>query len=222
VGYLALTFFALVVVVPQLVLPVVAAPQPVAELDHAAAVALYAQAIADELKLGRRTRLVVNDAAQFIRERPLCPRDGKLSDFSIGHRLAVVEAVIYYREHWDGRDGTPGAVGGEMIPLTSRILAVADAWSGLTASNSPELTHPQALNQIEARAGMHFDPHVVEAAVKLVREQRLGLPGDVAYQPRVQQLGFSDLAGRAVVLVGHLLKPARAGELGPLPSRRLI
>jgi HD-GYP domain-containing protein (c-di-GMP phosphodiesterase class II) len=55
-----------------------------------------------------------------------------------------------------------------MIPLTSRILAVADAWAHLTAGGYPRLTHAQALGLLEARAGLHFDPAVVAVAARLV------------------------------------------------------
>jgi hypothetical protein len=222
IGLLAFTVFALVVVVPQLFLPALIAQRPVSQLDHHDAVALYAQAIADELRLGRGTRLVLKDAAQFIRERPLCPRDGRLSDPGTGHRLAIVEAVLYYREHWDGVGGKPGAVGGEMIPLESRILAVADAWSGLTAAGSPGLTHSQALNQLEARAGMHFDPRIVRAATGVVERQRLGMPAATAYQPRLHHLALPEFARSASAYLGELLTPAPVPRgLEPLPSRRL-
>jgi HD domain-containing protein len=202
-GVLALGLFALTVQVPQLLLPVLMRARPVAELDHVAAVRLYALAIADVLDLGYRKCQVLKDSAQFIRERPLVPRSGDLSNLSTGHRLALVEAVLYYREHWDGRGGKPGAFGGELIPTTSRVLAVADAWAGLTAKNSPQLSHAQALHQLESRAGMHFDPAVVAAAAQVVADERLGLPAKVALQPRLHRLPLPRLAGRLGVAAAH-------------------
>jgi HD domain-containing protein len=188
VGILALGLFAAVVVVPQLVLPALVRPRPVAELPHTEAVALYAQAIGDVMGMGRAERLVLKDAAHFMRERQLAPRRGDLSDFSDGHRLALVEAVLFHREHWDGSGGTPGAVGGEMIPVASRVLAVADAWAGLTALKSPRLTHVQALNQLEQRAGLHFDPHVVIAARVVVHREFADRGERSAYQPSLRRV----------------------------------
>jgi hypothetical protein len=204
IGVLALGLFAMIVVVPQTVLPALLKPQPVAALTHPQAVALYADAIADVMRLHRKSRRVLKDAAQYIRVRPLCPRDGKLSDLSVGHRLALVEAVLYYRDHWDGSGGRPGGVGGEMIPLESRILAVADAWSGLTARQSPQLTHAQALNQLEARAGLHFDPAVVAAAARVIESERLGLPEQTAFQPRLHRMPAAQLARQLAILSGQL------------------
>jgi hypothetical protein len=182
-GVLALGLFSLVVMVPQMLLPRLLKPRPVHELGHSEAVALYAQAIGRALGFPRSDRLVLKDAACYMRERQLRPRDGDLSNFSDEHRVALVEAVLFHREHWDSADGFPGAVGGEMIPLLSRVLAVADAWAGLTARESPRLDHQQALNQLEARAGLHFDPRIVTAAADVVASDNLALGTGVAYQP---------------------------------------
>jgi HD domain-containing protein len=198
VGILALGLFALAVQVPQLVIPALMRPRPVSELDHTGAVSLYALAIADVLDLGYRKCQVLKDAAQFMRERPMVPRDGHLSNLSAEHRLALVEAVLYYREHWDGEGGKPGAFGGDLIPLSSRILAVADAWAGLTSKNSPQLSHAQAMHQLEARAGMHFDPAIVAAASQVVADEHLGLPARIAYQPKIHRLPLPRAAGRAL------------------------
>jgi hypothetical protein len=204
VGILALALFALTVQVPQLALPALLRSRPVAELDHTGAVQVYALAIADVLDLGYRKCQVLKDAGQFIRERPLVPRHGELSNFSSEHRLALVEAVLYYREHWDGKGGKPGAFGGELIPLTSRVLAVADAWAGLTSKDSPQLTHAQAMHQLESRAGMHFDPAIVAAAVQVVEDERLGMPARVALQPRLHKLPLPRVAGRLGVAAARL------------------
>jgi hypothetical protein len=198
IGILALALFALAVQVPQIVIPALMRTRPVSELDHTGAVRLYAAAMADVLDLGYRKCQVLKDASQFLRERPLVPRDGQLSNGSTAHRLALVEAVLYYREHWDGVGGKPGAFGGDLIPLTSRILAVADAWAGLTSKGSPQLSHFQALNQLEARAGMHFDPAVVAAAAQVVADEQLGLPARIAYQPKLHRLPLPRVAGRVL------------------------
>jgi hypothetical protein len=183
IGVLALSLFALIVMVPQMLLPVLLRPRPVHDLDQAEAVALYAQAIGRQLRLPRDDRLVLRDAAHYMRERQLRPRDGNLSNYSEKHRAALVEAVLFCREHWDGTDGVPGAVGGEMIPLLSRVLAVANAWAGLTAKGSPQLNHSQALNQLEARAGLHFDPRIVSAAERVIASESFAIGSGVAYQP---------------------------------------
>jgi hypothetical protein len=204
IGVLAFAAFALITIVPQAVIPLLLKRRLVADLEHTRAVAVYADAIAGSLKLSPADRLVLKDAAQYVRERPLVPRDGSFSDLSQAHRTALVEAVLYYREHWDGHGGTPGAVGGAMIPITSRVLAVADAWSRLTAKDSPGLSHGQALNQLEARAGMHFDPAVVKAAMNVVRWERLGRVTDGAWEPRLHRVPLP----RLVRWLGSMTAPS--------------
>jgi hypothetical protein len=205
VGVLALGLFALVVMVPQVLLPRLLRPRPVHDLAHVEAVALYAQSIGRALGLKREERLVLKDAARYMRERQLRPREGDLSNYSDEHRAALVEAVLFHREHWDGSDGVPGAVGGEMIPILSRVLAVADAWAGLTAKESPRLNHSQAMNQLEARAGLHFDPRVVTAAESVIASENFALGAGVAYQPTAHR---APVARRALQLGSRLVGTA--------------
>lgn len=203
VGILALGLFTLVVLVPQTLLPLLMRPRPVRELKPSQAAALYAIAIAQALKLDRGQRLVLEDAATFLRDDVDALPPATLRLVSVGHSLDVQEAVLYHREHWDGPGGFPGAVGGEMIPLASRILAVAVAWARLTAEGTPRLTHAQALAQIESRAGLHFDPSIVAAAARIVAGERLGLSGDTAYQPRIHRFRLPEAVARLGTLAGE-------------------
>ena len=169
IGIPALALFSAAVFIPRLVARLVPEEGSLGSgLEHSQALPHFAEEIASAMMLGSAERRVVRDAASFVRIDDLDAPRGNLSDFSDGHRHALVEALLYKGEHWDGRDGSPGAVGGEMIPLTSRILAVADAWANLTAGGYPRLTDVQALDLLKARAGLHFDPAVVAVAVRLV------------------------------------------------------
>jgi HD domain len=201
IGVLALALFALIVLVPQLMLPGLLRRKPVSELYHTQAVSLYAQAIGQQLGLPRNDRLVLKDAASFMRE---CPTR-HLSNTTDAHLHALVEAVLYHGESWDGKGGDPGAVGGEMIPMLSRVLAVADAWAGLTAKGSPELGHYQALHQLQSRAGLHFDPSVVSAVRKVIEHDQLALDEHDAYQPNPRLAGVRRLARRAGAFLGEPL-----------------
>jgi hypothetical protein len=203
IGVLALALFTLVVLVPQTVLPLLLKPRPVRELTPSQAAALYAMAIAQAMRLDRGQHMVLKDAATFLRDDVDAPPTASISSVSGRHSLDVQEAVLYHQEHWDSPDGFPGAVGGEMIPLASRVLAVALAWSRLTAAGSPGLSHSQALTQLESRAGLHFDPRVVAAVGGIVKGERLGLSGDTAYQPRVHRIRLPVPVARLGALVGE-------------------
>jgi hypothetical protein len=184
IGIPALALFSATVFIPRMAARFGLDDRALNGFEHAEVLPRYAEGIASAMKLGRAECLVIRDAASFIRMRDDVPdlydtaaplgelahlRDGgKLSDLSDSHRHALVEALFYKGEHWDGRGGKPGAVGGEMIPLTSRILAVADAWAHMTAGGYPRLTNAEALDLLEARAGLHFDPTVVAVAASLI------------------------------------------------------
>ncbi len=75
----------------------------------------------------------------------------------------VVPTVKYHHEMWDG-NGYPEGLKGENIPLTARILAVADAFDALRGSRS----YRGSVSRDEARrfmlngAGTQFDPKIVD------------------------------------------------------------
>ena len=71
-----------------------------------------------------------------------------------------------HHEKWDG-NGYPRALRGGEIPLSARILALADVYDALTTVRpyKQAWTHDEALEWIKGGAGSHFDPDVVAAFV---------------------------------------------------------
>ena len=78
-------------------------------------------------------------------------------------RLAS-EIAGTHHERWDGNGYVAGLVGAE-IPLAGRITALADVWDTLTHERpyKPAWNEDRALAEIDAQAGAHFDPRIVEA-----------------------------------------------------------
>jgi HD domain-containing protein len=196
IGVLSLVLFAVIVVIPQNLLPVLLRPRPVREVPFSRAVALYANAIAHMMNLSRPDRLVLKDASTFLDMKVYGPVQGKLRFAAFEHWTSVQETLLFYREHWDAPGGTPGALQGDMIPVTSRVLAVADVWARLTSQGSPELTHLQALSVLQSRAGYHFDPAVVNAAAGVIAREELGLYGDSAYEPHLHHMPLPHLVAK--------------------------
>jgi hypothetical protein len=195
IGVLALAVFSVIVVIPQYLVPVLLRPRPVRDLPHPEAVALYARSIANVLGLDHKTHLVVEDAASFLDAKVFHPVQGHLRSDEFEHWTAVQETLLFYREHWDAPGGHPGALKGELIPLTSRILAVADLWARLTASGS-ELLHLEALHVIDSRAGYHFDPGVVGAVAQVLASEELGRYGDSAWEPHLHHMPLPHLIAK--------------------------
>jgi len=79
--------------------------------------------------------------------------------------------ALSHHERWDGK-GYPRGLAGEAIPLVGRILAIADAYEAMTATQrhrTPFHTH-KAERQILDAAGTQFDPQLVEAFKKVQRD----------------------------------------------------
>lgn len=79
--------------------------------------------------------------------------------------LAMAEEIaLFHHENWDGTGYTPG-LGGESIPLSARIVAVADTFDAMRRERSynPAHTEEETLAWIDSQAGRKFDPAVVEA-----------------------------------------------------------
>ena len=80
----------------------------------------------------------------------------------------VAYIVGNYEEHWDG--GGPRRVRGEAIPFEARIVAVANAIVTMTEPGGDALPLTSSLTEIWRLAGGRYDPEVVSALFRLVRE----------------------------------------------------
>ncbi|MCC6797210.1 MAG: response regulator [Candidatus Hydrogenedentes bacterium] len=78
------------------------------------------------------------------------------------------EIALSHHERYDGT-GYPNGIGGETIPLSARIVAVADVYDALTTRRvyKDAFTHTVAQNLIVEGRGTHFDPVLVDAFLAL-------------------------------------------------------
>jgi putative nucleotidyltransferase with HDIG domain len=81
---------------------------------------------------------------------------------------AVLPGVRYHHERWDGT-GYPEGLSGDAIPLLGRILGVADFLDALTSTRTYHA--PKSIDEVVQlivnAAGVHFDPQIAEAVVRL-------------------------------------------------------
>jgi hypothetical protein len=186
-GLLALALFAGIAVLPQTALTYAARTRPVGRLDAATATQRYAHALALHLGLRRvERRHLARVMALAIARRdeagdPIAYARRTLADpsrasFEAGHA----------GEWWNGGGG-PAGLRGAVTPLTARIAAVADTWSALTARGGPQLSHAEALEELDNASGTRFDPRVVLAAHAVVAEERVSV-SEPAPEPRLHVL----------------------------------
>jgi response regulator RpfG family c-di-GMP phosphodiesterase len=84
--------------------------------------------------------------------------------------LAVVAAVRHHHDRWDAGGRADGLMGSD-IPMLARILAVAERFEASTAGRGcARITPKAAQDQVVAGAGTEFDPAVVEALGRAVRD----------------------------------------------------
>jgi diguanylate cyclase (GGDEF)-like protein len=77
--------------------------------------------------------------------------------------------VRAHHERWDG-SGFPDGLAGEDIPLEARIIALADAYDGMTAGRrgGSSMSKSAALQEIDHGIGNRFDPVLAERFIEVV------------------------------------------------------
>lgn len=96
----------------------------------------------------------------------------KILDNSTSPLIKLAHSVaLYHHEKWDG-SGYPFGLKGEEIPLEARIVAVADVFDALLNKRPYKEAWPveDAVAEIEANRGKHFDPAVVDAMLQCLPE----------------------------------------------------
>jgi response regulator RpfG family c-di-GMP phosphodiesterase len=80
--------------------------------------------------------------------------------------VTACEIAFAHHERWDG-GGYPFGLKGDMIPLSARIVALADVYDALTTKRvyKEAMSHDAARDAIVSASGAQFDPDVVDAFV---------------------------------------------------------
>lgn len=74
------------------------------------------------------------------------------------------EIALSHHEKWDG-SGYPQGLSGEAIPISARLMALADVYDALINRRvyKEPMPHSEAMRIIAAGRGSHFDPDIVDA-----------------------------------------------------------
>ena len=100
------------------------------------------------------------------------------------------EIAFNHHEKWDG-SGYPRGLKGEAIPLSARIIALADVYDALTTKRfyKEAFSHDKAKSMIILLKSKHFDPQIVDAFFAVqekfnqVREEKLKLETNMIRRP---------------------------------------
>ena len=84
------------------------------------------------------------------------------------------EMAYSHHERWDGT-GYPEGLSGENIPVSARLMAIADVYDAIISRRvyKDPIPHDEAVEIIRAEAGKQFDPVIVEAFLNLADRFKL-------------------------------------------------
>jgi HD-GYP domain-containing protein (c-di-GMP phosphodiesterase class II) len=140
-------------------------------------------ALHDIGKVGIRDAILLKPGKLERQERPLmelhveigskCIREIELRLGSSNFLQMAREIAHSHHERWDG-SGYPKGLSGKEIPLSARIVAIADVYDALSTQRiyRDAIPHEKCVDMIRQGAGRQFDPVLVEIFLKLESEFR--------------------------------------------------
>lgn len=113
------------------------------------------------------------DEFEIMKTHTTLGRDAILhAEQELGESIAFLrhakEIAYSHQEKWDG-SGYPEGLAGEAIPLSARLMAVADVYDALISRRvyKPAFSHEKAVAIINEGRGSHFDPDMVDAFLQI-------------------------------------------------------
>lgn len=125
--------------------------------------------------------------------------------------LEVAKSMaLCHHEKWNGT-GYPLGLSGDAIPLSARLMAVADVYDALISERvyKSAYSHETALEIIQEGSGSHFDPDVVEAFMKVNKDidfsAKQATPASCPEQPTIldQHLNAEPLENKRIRPLSH-------------------
>ena len=124
----------------------------------------------------------------------------QLAEKTLGYKAQTLqimkETAFSHHEKWDG-SGYPLGLSGGRIPMSARLMAVADVYDALVSNKvyRAGIPHEKAAQIIHGMRGKHFDPDVADAFIEIIEEFRLIANGDadsdVDMQKKIEYLASS-------------------------------
>lgn len=105
---------------------------------------------------------------ETMREHPVIGEQMLLPYRQFRHQALIVRS---HHERWDGR-GYPDSLRGQNVPISARIIGVADAFDAMTSTRPyrPAMSRERAVEEIRKNAAIQFDPMVVASFLQVMEE----------------------------------------------------
>jgi hypothetical protein len=144
-------------------------------------------------KVGMADDILFNPRSLSNEERIRAQRHAEvgstlLSKFPLFDKGAVL--VRHHHERFDG-GGYPDGLGGEMIPIGSRIISVADSYQAMTEERPYRhaLSRDEAVSALVAGSGTQFDPKVVDAFLRILKSEPYVVAPIPIRTPQLSEVG---------------------------------
>ena len=160
-------------------------PDEIINLKHAAHLHDIGKIGIPDTILNKPTRLTAEEYA-VIKEHPVIGSE-ILKNITIVKHAATV--ARHHHERYDGT-GYPDGLAGEAIPLTARIVAVADSYDAMSSRRiyRNALSKDVIIEEIEKNKGTQFDPDIAEVFLKLLKEDKLDINEDYLHMNNSSEL----------------------------------
>jgi putative nucleotidyltransferase with HDIG domain len=203
---------------------------------HAVRVAAYATAIARHYRLPfYEVNRIRHAALLHDLGRPAIPREillqpGQLSEEEfdkvkihplegasrleeVEYLAEMAEAVRHHHEYYDG-GGYIDHLSGDTIPLSARIIAVADAYDSMLNRRPwrEAKGHERAVAELRQNSGRQFDPEIVEHFIAALEEA-------VAVERAPREEAAREKGPRAEAIGREVPREEAAGEAAPTARR---
>jgi HD-GYP domain-containing protein (c-di-GMP phosphodiesterase class II) len=127
---------------------------------HSRRVEHFAGLISRALRLPNRADRLSPSEWATIQQHPI---DGAELVATMTQLKDLVPAIRHHHERWDGA-GYPDGLRGEQIPMSARIIALADTIDAMTSARPyrPALTPEEVRRELIRCRGTQFDPDIVD------------------------------------------------------------
>lgn len=137
----------------------------------------YAALIHDIGKVGIPDSILMKPKSLTAKEYTVMKKHPEIGEFIVNPSIRnkqILNAVLHHHERYDGK-GFPDGLKGEKIPLSARILAIADSLSAMMSKRPYRkgLTQEEILKELRKNSGTQFDPELVKISLNLIKKEKV-------------------------------------------------
>ncbi|PGL71374.1 HD-GYP domain-containing protein [Bacillus sp. AFS055030] len=113
---------------------------------------------------------LTEDEYNTIKKHPVIGYD-IIKHIDIFNENGILDIVLYHHERYDGK-GYPEGLKGNQIPLTARIVAIADSYDAMISNRlyRKGMSLEDCLKEIENNKGIQFDPEITDVFLSLFED----------------------------------------------------